>query len=116
MCVYILLFSLTISLAGVVYSAEVLVTAALVGAFGVVADVGTNSKLLALVLICETSEGDVTDVSQNMKGQEKHCDKISDVLTFTSILSGGLEAGLAGAERDSAVDNTVCFVSISAHG
>ncbi len=42
---------LTISLAGVIDSGEVLVAATLVGAFGVVADVGTHSELQTLVLI-----------------------------------------------------------------
>lgn len=46
---------LTISLAGVVYFGEVLVTAALVGTLGVVADVRTHAKLPALVLICQTA-------------------------------------------------------------
>lgn len=53
-CCYAGFFILTISLAGVIYSAEILVAAALVGAFCVVADVGTDSKLLALVLIWGT--------------------------------------------------------------
>lgn len=44
---------LTVNLAGVVDPGEVLVAAALVGALGVVADVGTHSKLLTLILICE---------------------------------------------------------------
>lgn len=44
---------LTVGLAGVIYSAEVLVAAALVGTLRVVADVGTHPKLLTLVLICE---------------------------------------------------------------
>lgn len=42
---------LTVNLAGVVDPGEVLVAAALVGALGVVADVGTHSKLLTLILI-----------------------------------------------------------------
>lgn len=45
---------LTVSLAGVIDSREVLVAAALVGTLCVVADVGTHSKLLTLVLICAT--------------------------------------------------------------
>lgn len=47
---------LTISLAGVIDSGEVLVAAALVGTLCVVADVGTHSKLLTLVLICKHPE------------------------------------------------------------
>lgn len=47
---------LTISFACVIDSAEVLVAAALVGTLSVVADVGTHSELLALVLICETPQ------------------------------------------------------------
>lgn len=42
---------LTVSLAGVVDPGEVLVAAAFVGAFGVVADVGTHSVLHTLILI-----------------------------------------------------------------
>lgn len=42
---------LTVSLAGLVDPGEVLVAAAFVGAFGVVADVGTHSELQALILI-----------------------------------------------------------------
>lgn len=42
---------LTVSLAGLTDPGEVLVAAALVGAFGVVADVGTNSKLQTFILI-----------------------------------------------------------------
>ena len=44
---------LTVSLAGLVDPCEVLVAAAFVGAFGVVADVGTHSELQALILICK---------------------------------------------------------------
>ncbi len=47
---------LTISLAGVIDSGEVLVAAALVGTLSVVADVGTHSKLVTFVLICETPQ------------------------------------------------------------
>ena len=47
--------ALTVSLAGVVDSGEVLVAAALVGTLGVVTDVGTHSELPTLVLICETT-------------------------------------------------------------
>lgn len=46
---------LTISFAGIIDSGEVLVAAALVGTLGVVADVGTHTKLLTLVLICEAT-------------------------------------------------------------
>lgn len=42
---------LTVSLAGLIDPGEVLVAAALVGAFGVVADVGTRSKLQTFILI-----------------------------------------------------------------
>ena len=42
---------LTVSLAGVIDSGEVLVAAAFVGAFGVVADVGTHSELQTLILV-----------------------------------------------------------------
>lgn len=45
--------ALTISLAGVVDSGEVLVAAALVGTLGVVADVRTHPELPALVLVCQ---------------------------------------------------------------
>ena len=44
---------LTVSLAGVMDPAEVLVAAAFIGALGVVADVGTYSKLQTLILIWE---------------------------------------------------------------
>lgn len=47
---------LTIGLAGLVDFGEVFVAAALVGSFGVVAHVGTHSKLLTLVLICEIKQ------------------------------------------------------------
>ena len=43
--------ALTVCLAGVVDPGEVLAAAAFVGALGVVADVGANSKLLTLILI-----------------------------------------------------------------
>lgn len=46
----------TVSLAGVIYPGEVLVAAAFVGAFGVIADVGTDSKLQTLVLILKIWE------------------------------------------------------------
>lgn len=49
-------YSLTIGLARVIDFGEVFVAAALVGSFGVVADVGTSSELLALVLICEIKQ------------------------------------------------------------
>lgn len=42
---------LTVSLAGFIDPGEVLVAAAFVGAFGVVAHVGTDSKLETLILI-----------------------------------------------------------------
>lgn len=48
---------LTISLAGIIDSGEVLMAAALVGTLRVVADVGAHPKLLTLVLICQTSQG-----------------------------------------------------------
>lgn len=47
---------LTVSLAGVIDPGEVLVTAAFVGAFGVVADVGTHSELQTLILIWKNWE------------------------------------------------------------
>lgn len=46
---------LTISLACLTDSGEVLVAAALEGSLSVVADMGTRSKLLTLVLICVTA-------------------------------------------------------------
>lgn len=55
--------TLTISNAGVIYFAEVLVAGALVGTLGVVAHVGTHSELLALILICETAQGHTTLVA-----------------------------------------------------
>lgn len=47
---------LTISLAGIIDSGEVLVTAALVGTLCVVADVGAHAKLLTLVRICRPQD------------------------------------------------------------
>lgn len=59
--------ALTISLAGVVDSGEVLVAAALVGTLGVVADVGAHSKLLTLVLICETPRVHIAHITHSIK-------------------------------------------------
>lgn len=48
--------ALTISLACFIDSSEVLLAAALVGSLRVIADVGTHSKQLTLILICETTQ------------------------------------------------------------
>lgn len=54
---------LTISLAGIIDSGEVFVATALVGTLSVVADMGTDSKLLALVLICQTPQGHMIHIT-----------------------------------------------------
>lgn len=46
--------ALTVNLACVVVLDEVFVAAALVGALGVVADLGANAKLEALISVCHT--------------------------------------------------------------
>lgn len=53
--------ALTISLAGLIDSGKVLVAATFEGTLCVVADVGTNSKLRTLVLVCETRQGHKKD-------------------------------------------------------
>lgn len=77
--------SRSISLAGVIDSGKVFVADTLVGTLSVVADVGTHTKLLALVLIS------------------------------TAVTSIGLEAWFAGAERVGAVHHAMSFISISTH-
>lgn len=61
---------LTVSLARVIYPGKVLVAAAFVGALGVVADLGANSKLQTLVLIWETeNQTEKMSVKQNIPNQ-----------------------------------------------
>lgn len=74
-----------ISLACVIDPGEVLVAAAFIGAFGVVADVGTCSELQTLILIS------------------------------TGVVACLLEAWFAGAEGVCAVGDTVGLVSITTH-
>lgn len=66
---------LTISLAGIINSGEVLVATALVGTLSVVADMGTDSKLLTLVLICQTPEGPVTHITHSFGAGCSHSSK-----------------------------------------
>lgn len=61
---------LTISLAGIIDSGKVLVAAALVGTLSVVADVGTHSKLLTLVLICQTPQGHAIHIKHSFKSAD----------------------------------------------
>ena len=56
---------LTISLAGVIDSGEVLLAAALVRTLSVVADVGTRSKLLTLIFICAKSQGHTVHITHS---------------------------------------------------
>lgn len=72
-----------VSFAGVVDSGKVLVTAAFVGSFGVVAHVGAHAKLLTFIFIS------------------------------TRMMSRLLEARFTGAERVCPIDDTVGFVSIT---
>lgn len=110
---------LTIGLAGLIDSDEVLVAAALVRTFSVVADVGTHSKLLTLVFICKihlvlSLQEHILATTSNVhhvaraKNNNNNC-------TFTSVASIRLEAGFAGTERVRAVHHTMSFISVSAH-
>lgn len=88
--------------------------AALVGTLSVVADVGTHSELLALVLICETPQKP-HDTQRKYKAPYS-CKKTREKLsqgTLTSVTSTGCEARFAGAERVCAVDHAVSFISVS---
>lgn len=110
--------TLTISFAGVVDPDEVLVAAALVRSLRVVADVGTRSKPLTLILICTTAQGHMGHVTHwgqtVVKAQHKH--EKERKCTFTSVVSpSGLEARFAGAEGVSAIHHAVSFVSVSTH-
>lgn len=107
---------LTISLAGLIDSGEVLVAAALVRTFRVVADVGTHSKLLTLVFVCKThlvlslQEHILATCAMWSKGK-----KTKQNRTFTSVASVRLEAGFAGTERVGAVHHTMSFIAVSTH-
>lgn len=89
--------------------------AALVGSFGVVADVGTNSKLLTLVLICEIKQAKTCTLNKLPLGDNMRHSKAGKNRTFTSVPTIGLEAGSAGAEGVGAVDHAVSLVAVSAH-
>lgn len=87
--------------------------AALVGSFGVVADVGTNSELLTLVLICEIKQPKSCTLNELPLCTTRG--KAGKNRTFTSVPSIGLEAGSAGAEGVGAVPHAVSLVAISTH-
>lgn len=89
--------------------------AALVGSFGVVADVGTNSKLLTLVLICEMKQPKSRTLNKLPLRDNMRHSKASKNRTFTSVPTIGLEAGSAGAEGVGAVHHAVSLVAISTH-
>lgn len=108
-------YKLTIGLAGVIDFGEVFVAAALVGSFGVVADVGTNSELLTLVLICEIKQPKSCTLNKLPLRDNMRHSKAGKNRTFTSVLSIGLEAGSAGAEGVGAIHHAVSLVAISTH-
>lgn len=119
--------ALTISLAGVIDSGKVFVADTLVGTLSVVADVGTHTKLLALVLICETPQGHMKHITTSrfkstLPPQHvithtylKHVEYVKENCTSTAVTSIGLEAWFAGAERVGAVHHAMSFISISTH-
>lgn len=81
--------SLTVSLAGVVDLGEVLVADALVGSLGVVADVGTRTKLSALVFICNT-----TRHSSSVREKRFHVGKNSVVGLLHKVIQQLLDNSL----------------------
>lgn len=89
--------------------------AALVGSFGVVADVGTNSELLTLVLICEFKQPKLRAFNRAALTYSRAPRRSWRGRTFASVPTVGLESGSAGAEGVGAVHHAVSLVAVSTH-